>query len=1121
MSLSDSQNDSHISRQFPISATQEYIGKFTISDEDANEAGPSSKNSNATNQWCVCKLPHEKPPMFRCDNCNNWFHGKCIGLTISKFNLTKAKSAKNQWFCPDCVIPENCDISLESSNTQSQVTCISCGKHFKNIKGLKIHLSKIHHSDLPTNSGSNNIPVSTPPTNSVKCNDCGQHFNGPNGLRIHVSKAHPSIQRDIIANKYQTDEPDNSDNSTHKASIQKNKHIHEINNELESYRLALENLMASGECRQLDLDNIIDSLIKTLSKATEKLPGPKHPAVKFYRARKSKNIFSTNDRNYHQSKNPERQSKRDRNRRKEKYNYEVMQYNYYNRRKKCAQQIMNTNKLKQCNIPNETLFNSFRDRWETENNCIRPSYGNNIQNEHQSESQNYFDPIISCDEILSSIKGIKIDSSPGPDGILVRTIKCLKIAGVLSTLSTLMLNFNMVPSSFHEAYTILIYKSGDINNPNNWRPISICSILRRIIERVLDKRLRDYINLSSTQRGFSTSPGCHLNSSIVNGLLQQAKAMKKDMVIVFLDIMKAFDCIGHQHLLLSLESAALPESLKNLIWSLQQGNFTRILSNGNKTKQIYFKKGVLQGSPLSPILFNIAIDFVLRELSEHEISKHFGCSVTPDLDPISALGFADDTALVANSRTSAAELIWMAKHLFEQIGLSINENKSIAICLKKGILDETDLSLDSTTIIDSLKKDQIIKYLGVTFKEEIIFDEAGIINNLKLDLEKLIGSSLLHPDQKLSIMNQYIWPKLIYPLQTAPLNKISRHFLEDVDKLIRNAVKETIGLPNDTPTSMLYSSQKVKGLSIVRTSWEASIQSFNICEKLKAVNDPYISQIRNLDNEINTCLQTLSIDEKLLDVSSSDRKSVKRSSIIREILQKREFEKWCNYPTKGKGIALFDECPTINRWINNRNGLSSSEWVNYLKMVGNVAPVRAIPGRSLESNRCRHCDEIETLPHVLGFCQYGQTLRNSRHHRIRSAIANSLKQTGLTVYEEVSCISENGSNRRIDIIAIDSPSKIGYVIDPTVRFEINHSQPDDVNMEKQRIYEPCIPYLSTKYQLTSIEVIGLLIGARGTITSFLEKFRNRFKLPSSLRDQIVLIAIKGSAQILQHHLYST
>ena len=60
-----------------------------------------------------------------------------------------------------------------------------------------------------------------------------------------------------------------------------------------------------------------------------------------------------------------------------------------------------------------------------------------------------------------------------------------------------------------------------------------------------------------------------------------------------------------------------------------------------------------------------------------------------------------------------------------------------------------------------------------------------------------------------------------------------------------------------------------------------------------------------------------------------------------------------------------------------------------------------------------------------------------------------------------------------------------------------------------------------KYKLTSIEVIGLMIGARGTITQTLVKFCKRFRLQSSLISDIAIAAIKGSLQILRNHIYST
>ncbi|KAJ4432421.1 hypothetical protein ANN_21040 [Periplaneta americana] len=196
-----------------------------------------------------------------------------------------------------------------------------------------------------------------------------------------------------------------------------------------------------------------------------------------------------------------------------------------------------------------------------------------------------------------------------------------------------------------------------------------------------------------------------------------------------------------------------------------------------------------------------------------------------------------------------------------------------------------------------------------------------------------------------------------------------------------------------------------------------------------------------------------------------------------------------NCKGKGKGVILYKEFTPANKWIRQPDRLASSEWRQALKMTSNVFPLRAIPGRSRDGNNCRRCvSEIETLGHVLGACPFSETLRNSRHHRIRSMIAEALRKKGLTVHEEVHGISQEGSCRRIDMLAIPSGSTSAYIIDPTVRFEAQEQQPTDVHAEKCRIYEPTVPFYLEKYHLTSIEVVGLMVGARGHNTSPLCQF---------------------------------
>ncbi|KAJ4441745.1 hypothetical protein ANN_11603 [Periplaneta americana] len=177
-------------------------------------------------------------------------------------------------------------------------------------------------------------------------------------------------------------------------------------------------------------------------------------------------------------------------------------------------------------------------------------------------------------------------------------------------------------------------------------------------------------------------------------------------------------------------------------------------------------------------------------------------------------------------------------------------------------------------------------------------------------------------------------------------------------------------------------------------------------------------------------------------------------------------------------------------------------------MTANLAAVRSVPGRSLDGTRCRHgCPEIETLTHVLRFCEQGLLLRNSRHHLIRSKIAAALRNKGWIVEEEISCLAKNGSTRRVGIIAYNADTKQGIIVDPTIRFEVECHQSAEVHLEKKSIYEPTVKYFKLKYALIHVEVFGLLIGARGNIPAFFEEFRRQFALPTSLRDDIVIISL--------------
>jgi len=148
--------------------------------------------------------------------------------------------------------------------------------------------------------------------------------------------------------------------------------IRQLNTELKQNGEKLAKL--SNERNDLELDAATNDLLKILRNALEAFPGPVHPATKFFRMRKQDGFTRQKNTTFNQNSNPERQSKRNREQKKAKYNHAVMQHLLYYRRKKCVQQLMNTANEKNCTIPIPDITASFQNQWQVVNDNIMLSY---------------------------------------------------------------------------------------------------------------------------------------------------------------------------------------------------------------------------------------------------------------------------------------------------------------------------------------------------------------------------------------------------------------------------------------------------------------------------------------------------------------------------------------------------------------------------------------------------------------------------------------------------------------------------------------------------------------------------------------------------------------------------
>src|SRR6202012_1987984 len=156
----------------------------------------------------------------------------------------------------------------------------------------------------------------------------------------------------------------------------------------------------------------------------------------------------------------------------------------------------------------------------------------------------------------------------GPDRVLVTTLRHLNVAKSISSTANAMLRSYYVPDGFGNGRMILIDKGGNVTSVSNWRPLTIFSVIRRVIEKALDSIIRSQVKINCNQRGFVTGiPGCHINARLVNACLLNAKKFKRNCTTVFLDITKAFDKIGHLHIEINEELKTSP-TLQMVVKSL-------------------------------------------------------------------------------------------------------------------------------------------------------------------------------------------------------------------------------------------------------------------------------------------------------------------------------------------------------------------------------------------------------------------------------------------------------------------------------------------------------------------------------------------------------------------------
>lgn len=1000
--------------------------------------------------------------------------------------------------------------------------CDVCNHFVRTEAGVAIHKGLKHKKDAaqagtpaaqpqaePTQASPPQVrPPPDPPDQDIDdpdeptyaCDACHQVFTSSRALAAHRPSHAVEANLARLRPQHRRTVPEASATTTTNATNDN------INRECDVWYCRFRNILNDVANFNCDCFNeTYDLFAKFLFECNNRLPGPKNPDVVMYQRRKQGKLRNNATRQA-KSSNPERTDKRARQRRRDDYDYQKGQYMYYNQRGKLVRMTMSckTDKEGRCQVPMATLEAHYRDILSEPNNSTLEWYPNRNPTE---------DITVTVEEVSKAIRAMSSDTAAGYDRVLPRTVKELPVASTVKTIIEIILQTGQVPKGLSQGKTILIHKGGDPSIVGNWRPITLYSVVRRLIEKVLLWKLRDQVQLNPNQRGFAQGvPGVHVNAALINACLKQSKANKTECYVAFLDVSKAFDRIGHRHIDKCLEAEGVSRNLRSAVAALLTNNTIRLDTGKAKSAPIAIKRSVPQGGPLSPLLFNLAINHVYNEVCSPEFANNNGFKLFQDQPGLCLSGFADDSAVTSNSMQGIQRATEQVQFLLNQIGLDINPRKSSGIKVISGKVETGSIKLSGGEEIQCIDSDTEIKYLGCTFNSELVFDRK-IIGTLTERLNTLISSPILRKDQKLNMINQYLLPMMTFALQAAPRRKIPKVDMVTLDKTIRNTIRSIVGLPTATATESFYAPRKLRGLGAVRCEWEVVIQHFAIAKRLATVPDDMFQRVYNCAEEMAACKSELNVQDDT-------------ARTIRNQLRQRAFDNWCAMDYQGVGVKHFATYPKGNQFMHNRANLTSSEWVASIKLNTNYANLAGVPGSDTRpTNRCRRCrNEIETIPHVLGACCFGLNRRNERHHQVKHRLRALLEEKGYECIDEAPCIDDYGSHRRIDILAFDTKSTKAYLIDPTVRYETNADLDTMVQLEKQSIYERCYDDLARRYPqygAREYETIGLWMGARGCISTGLVNFFDRFRLDKRQLAGLAEMVLSASVRIIHHHIYSS
>ena len=367
-------------------------------------------------------------------------------------------------------------------------------------------------------------------------------------------------------------------------------------------------------------------------------------------------------------------------------------------------------------------------------------------------------------DVIEVVKSLK-SNAVGVDEISSYFVKLsiVQSAAAIADIVNTSFRYNTFPERWKKAIIIAIPKITTPIEPTDYRPISLLSVLSKILEKLVAKQMIQYLNLhnlfdekqSAYRKGHSTGTALlEISDHIFNALDSNQIA-----ILTLLDYTKAFDCANHDIMIAKLKAMGFSNSA--LIWvkSYLSGRSQRVKTQEGFSDWVNLVNGVPQGSILGPLLFTVLLCDINNSI------KHCKVHLYADDTQIYICGRLTDIVNMVEKLNSDLERI----HQFSDANnllLNIKKCKFIILGSAKNLVSLNNLNIPPIVLGNkSLKREVDVYDLGMLLDENLTWEKHidYVISKAYGKLKTAyLAKNFLSKKSKIAVVEYYILSQLSY-----------------------------------------------------------------------------------------------------------------------------------------------------------------------------------------------------------------------------------------------------------------------------------------------------------------------------------------------------------------------